>query len=462
MIEPLIYLTGIVLLFSMARAYFRTRDPFHPMLYLGLMMLYVYVYVPLVFVRRGELARFFRSEEDIEFAVLLTLLGVALFCIGCLQPRIARKLRDAARTPLQLSPAVRSRLITISYVLGGIGVVAYFHALSLKGGLVSAYSAPKGGGWSASGYVSSAYLLTIPALMLYLVGRGRRKMDGKTLFVLALFMSPHVIHGLLSASRGTTFLAFATLVFGWYLSMARRPSIQLTVGGFAAVGLLMLFLKTYRSEIYIGSDFQIEKRPLIEIVAPATGTVGDTSIFSYGLITVSRFHNHHFWGKRLFVQIIVRAVPKQIWPTKYEDTGMSWMVTDPGSSGLSNNRWIEALGWLPDRGSAAGFVADSFLEFSWGGLLACYLIGLFYGFLWRRALIHKGLWTVLYFEAAVVSVYLPTQSLISAWLFRLLFLALPTLLLAWIVRFRWSEPRRKKLAAEGRKPPKLVEILDFG
>lgn len=462
MTETLLYLTGIVILFAMARAYVRTRDPFHPMIYIGLMMLYVYVYVPLVFINREELGRFFRSESDLEFAALFTLGGIILFCIGCLQSRIARSDVHAVRTPLKLSPTVQSRLIGISYVLGAIGLITYFHSLSAKGGLVSAYSAPKGGGWSASGYISSAYLLTIPALMLYLIGRGRKKLDGKAIITLTLFMSPHVIHGLLAASRGTTFLAFATLVFGWYLSVSKRPSVQLTVGGFAAVGLLMLFLKTYRSQIYIGSEFEFQKRPLIEIVAPTQGTVGDTSIFSYGLIILSRYHNYHFWGKRIFVQIIVRAIPKQVWPTKYEDTGMAWMVNEPGTAGLPNNRWIEALGWLPDRGSAAGLVADSYLEFAWGGLLLCYLIGFFYGYLWKRALVHKGLWSVIYFEAAVVSVYLPTQSLISAWMFRFLFLALPTLILAWMIRFRWSKPERQRLAATGRKPPKIVEILDFG
>jgi hypothetical protein len=74
-----------------------------------------------------------------------------------------------------------------------------------------------------------------------------------------------------------------------------------------------------------------------------------------------------------------------------------------------------------------GFTADLFLEFSWGGLIGCLLLGTFYGGLWRRAKQFGGLWVLLYIEAAALSVYVPTQS-VSAVLHRFLFMFVPTLI----------------------------------
>ena len=41
----------------------------------------------------------------------------------------------------------------------------------------------------------------------------------------------------------------------------------------------------------------------------------------------------------------------------------------------------------------------------------------------------QGIWTIVYFEACIVSVYLPTQGLSSAWAYRFIFLAVPTILI---------------------------------
>jgi hypothetical protein len=104
------------------------------------------------------------------------------------------------------------------------------------------------------------------------------------------------------------------------------------------------------------------------------------------------------------------------------------MVYQEDVGGIPDAEWVAAVGWIPLRGSAAGFITDLFLEFSWGALLFCYLLGRFYGALWRKAATLGGVWTLLFIEAAALSVYIPTQS-VSAVFHRFLFMTIPTLLL---------------------------------
>jgi hypothetical protein len=56
------------------------------------------------------------------------------------------------------------------------------------------------------------------------------------------------------------------------------------------------------------------------------------------------------------------------------------------------------------------------------------LFGCFFRVLWRKAAVAKGLWIVLYLEAAALSIYVPTQS-VSAVLHRFLFMAIGSALL---------------------------------
>jgi hypothetical protein len=87
-----------------------------------------------------------------------------------------------------------------------------------------------------------------------------------------------------------------------------------------------------------------------------------------------------------------------------------------------------AVGWIPVRGAAAGLVADTFLEFSYLGIFACFATGLFYGYLWWRMTASRGVWTILFVIAAALCIYVPTQN-ITAWLYRFLLMGVPTVVL---------------------------------
>jgi len=429
MIEQLLWLTGGIVLVSIVLAYAWNRDPLHPMMYLGPMLIYIYAFVPAALFYRGVVGDRFPDESDVMYAQTFICAGIACFCAGCLYHRVRLDRGRFLRLNLSFSPDVRHRLLVLSYWLGAIGVGAFVYMMVRSGGISSAYSQPKGGGSAESGYITSAPLLTIIGMMLYLLAEQGKKRTFKTLVLLAGFISPHIIHGILSASRGTTFLALATLVFGWYLTSARRPSPRTILAAVTAIGVLMIFLKSQRREIYIGSDLQFNQQSFMESLVPVSPETGDISTYSWGLILTSHHLNKHYWGQRYAVQLFVRPIPKQLWPTKYQDTGMGDMVTAPGSGGFTLREWFSAVGWVPNAGSATGFVADSYVEFAWGGLVVCLLVGLLYSYLWKQSIVRKGIWTIVYFEACVVSVFLPTQGLTSAWAYRFIFLAAPTVLI---------------------------------
>jgi oligosaccharide repeat unit polymerase len=300
--------------------------------------------------------------------------------------------------------------------------------------------------------------------MLYLLSKRDLKLDAKVVAVILVFASPHLIHAALSASRGTAFLTLAAIVYGWYLAAARRPSLKSAIVVLVGMGLTMLFLKAHRQEIYVGSNFEFGQQPASDLFIPRAAETGNPSTYSWGLILMSHYNNTFFWGKRYATQLFIRPIPKQIWPDKYEAMGQGWMVDRPGSNGWRPSQWLSTVGWLPDAGSASGFVADTFIEFSWGGLLVCFLIGYFYTYLWKRSAITKGLWSLIYFEACVTSVFVATQGLMSAWMYRFLYLAVPTVLL-WKWAMSYAGKRLPAFAAAispthaakpGPMPPKIV------
>jgi hypothetical protein len=153
--------------------------------------------------------------------------------------------------------------------------------------------------------------------------------------------------------------------------------------------------------------------------------------------------DHFYWGRRYFTLLFVRPIPKFVWPTKYEDLGLGWMVNEPGTAGLSDRVWLRAVGFMPLRGSAGGFIADAFLEFWWFGVIVCYLIGRLYGYCWTRSVLSGQIWTVIYVQLLVLSVYLPAQS-VGAWLYRALLLIVPT----WILWQRVVVRMRRRAATD--------------
>ena len=146
--------------------------------------------------------------------------------------------------------------------------------------------------------------------------------------------------------------------------------------------------------------------------------------------------------------IRLMSIPKQIWPTKYEDVGADWLYRYGDEE--RDERYVESVGFRLLSGSSFGYVSDVYYEFAWGVILVSYLLGRFFCFLWERHRLRGGLWTVLYLELLIVSIYLPTQSLTAA-MHRFIFMGGIT----YIVWRYWVDP---KLRRKRRRSQLLPEV----
>ena len=106
---------------------------------------------------------------------------------------------------------------------------------------------------------------------------------------------------------------------GWYFSRPKRPPLLLVAAGGFVLGWFVLFLVTNRTQIYLGSDFDMKTSVSNDIERPDTG---NEYIYGSGTVLSAKRHDHYFWMRRYLAQIVVRPIPSAIWPTKYADFGV--------------------------------------------------------------------------------------------------------------------------------------------
>jgi oligosaccharide repeat unit polymerase len=337
-------------------------------------------------------------------------------------------------------------LFNVACVLGVIAVAGFAYMVYDNGGPLAVFSKPKPYLRAASGLIGEMPMLAYPAILLLAITLRGRKIRLEHMMLALFFASPHLIMGSLGGRRGPAFLILSALVVSWYVAKDRRPSLRTVVGMVVCLGVLMLFLVSNRRNLYLGSERDIDTQAFETGLVVGEGSSGHEFIYSSGLMLSTEQLDNFYWGRRYFTLLFVRPIPKIIWPTKYEDVGLGWMVNEPGTAGLSDWVWLRSVGFLPLRGSAGGFIADAFVEFWWFGLIVCYLIGRLYGYCWKQSVLLGHIWTVIYVELLVLSVYLPAQS-VGAWLYRALLLIVPTCIL-WerVVLSVW----RRAVAARAR------------
>jgi hypothetical protein len=427
------------------------RDTLHPLILTIPVSTFLYVYMPIDLYLDGELLRYFDPDE------LGYVQGLNVACLAALGLGVVvgsrRVRRDDHRRDVhffQLTDAWQSRLYTLTLVLGGIGFLLYVYQLSNAGGFVAAYDTPKGGGRAASGYLRDFTILTLPAVILLFLSRFRKVWRLRDTVLVILFSSPHLVHGLLSARRGPTFLGIVVLVAGWYLARYRRPKLWKLFAGGAALGTLLLILVTFRGEIYLGSEFFTAPPEIGEVVGKSVGKSTEASYgneFVYGTqaVLLADEVDHHFWGTRYLTYLFIRPIPGFLWPTKYQDVGMEALLSNAGV--IPFDAGAEITESIPP-GAAPGFVADFFVEFAWGAIFAALAVGIAFGTLWRYNLLYGGVWTVIYGSMIGLSLYFVTQTF-GAFLFRALEIGI-VVYVAWRYaerKFKQDIARSKNLTA---------------
>jgi hypothetical protein len=446
MFDILLVLTAIAIGMAMLIGYRSTGDAFMPMVVFGPMFLYTYVYSPAMLFYRGELEQVLPDPAQLEYVALLNLVGVGLFCMGCVSHSRAVPGNPGGGSVLAqiaLDERTQARLFNVACVLGVIGVAGFAYMVNRGGGFWEVFSRPKPFLDSPSGYVGEMPMMAYPAIVLLAITLRGRNILLRHVLLAFFFASPHLIMASLGGRRGPAFLILLTLVSSWYMARNRRPSIRTIVGMVVMAGLLMLFLVSNRKNIYLGSEKEIDTEAFRNRVVVTEASSGQEFIYSSGLILTAEYKQQFYWGLRYFSLLFVRPIPRQLWPTKYEDIGLGWMVDEPGTGGFTEREWYEAVGFVPQVGSAGGFVADLFVEFWWYGLIGCYVIGRLYGYCWTRSVHSEQMWTMIYVELLALSVYLAAQS-VGAWLFPAVILTGTT----WIVWRRIVTPRERQLAIE--------------
>jgi hypothetical protein len=405
---------------AMLYAYTQSKDVFHPLMFIGPMMAFMYAWMPMKLASKGFLDGFFQPDQLI-FVQWINLAGVAFLVLGCLS--IPCRL---PRMPLQEARVSPSKLVIGGIVLGCLGVAAWLVAVMNSGGITAAFSSSYAGGWDDNGYVRDGALLMFPAVLLILAASFRQRFRVLNFCLVAFFIAPWIFQAVFTARRGPTFMIAVILGFGWYLNHRTRPSLLLTAACGTVLGLLMLFLVVNRQNIYIGSDRDMTVDVTAAVEKPDSG---NEFIYGAGGILSAEQRNSFYWGRRYLAQIVVRPIPHEIWPTKYEDFGLPEMSHNAGTG----EGFAESLGWEGAPGSAPGIIADLWLEFRWLNMPALFLIGRLYCSAWRKAQLQGGPWIACYSIMAALSVYLVMQTM-EAVIFRLLILYIPVLIIWRIAR----------------------------
>ncbi|MCS4155844.1 oligosaccharide repeat unit polymerase [Salinibacter ruber] len=454
MFELLLALTAGLIITGTVWGVVRYNDTLHPLVYLLPMAGFIYVYMPVQLYRNGGLQSYFTTGE-MEFVQFLILLGVSGLVLGAVYG--SRKIRrDPSRVDVLsfvMTDDTRRRLLRLGIILGAIGLLSYSYQLYNVGGFIEAYDSVKGGGWAASGYLRDLDYLIVPAVALVYLSRTDRPMKFDHWCLVGLLSFPFAARGFLTARRGPTFVFFAVLVGGWYLTRRRRPSVPTVAVGGTLIGLLLLALVTFRGQIYLGGSFFSGKAPPTEEVVESslewatTPSFGNEYMYGSYVVLNAREKDEHYWGRRYLTQLFVRPIPSSFWPNKYQAVGMEEIKVNAGqllATDLSEHPRMP-------KGSAPGFVGSAYVE--WGLWIApVFLFGLgwLYALVWRKTLVEGGLWTVMYLILVSMSVYFVAQSF-YAMFYRLLLMGIPPIFGWYLLRLH-AMPDRDSLRQKPLSP----------
>jgi len=422
MFEALLWSVFVIVFIGIVAALDGSRDVFHPLVFIGPMLAFIYGWMPLRLLSEDGLTRFFDSDQ-LLFVQVLNIAGIVAFIGACLAAGSRVKRRETEAPVLSAQGCRRLKLGGAA--VGGVGLLCWLISIVNVGGFVNAFSRSYSGGWDDSGYVRDGSLLLLVGLLLLVAVIATEGPRLTSLALAALFGLPWLSQALLTARRGPTFAFAMVVLMGWYLNRNRRPpAVAFVVSGFL-LGWLVLFLVANRSNIYLGSDFDVNTDVTTAVEKSDTG---NEYIYGTGAVTAARRRNQYFWMRRYLAQVLVRPIPSSVWPNKYEDVGLPEISRNAGTS----EGFGEALGWVGAVGSAPGIIADLWVEVSWLAVALMALLGWSYGWIWRKAIVAGPAWSSQYAILAALSIYMVMQTM-EAVIFRTLLLSIPS----WLV-WKWA------------------------
>ncbi len=429
MFEQLCIITGVVLAGGALYAFAKTRDAFHPAIVIAPLFIFSYCIWPVLLNRDYGLEEFV-TEDALVYTATLYLVTIVAMVAGLLATTNRAATPSVASFDIwsfELSDEARDKVYKLSIALGLLAVAAYWYSIDNVGGFFAAYSRAKGGGYAGSGYIGEAQLLAYPALLMLAISRrGTGRLSAADIALALIIISPHLLQGTFGGRRGPLFLTLSLLFFSWFVASGKKPSLKTMTLGIMAIGLAVILVWSQRQHLYLGSGGELDSGSFFSKIVPEQVEPGNTYLFGVGLIQTTDYFESYHWGFRYFVTFVIRPIPRQIWPTKYEDVGATWVMGIDEEA--KDAQFEEATGFLSPNGSASPSIADAYVELWWGVVVLFYLVGRAFSYCWGRHRTEGGVWTILFLVMLILSIYLATQSF-SAWAHRLLFIAVPTLLL---------------------------------
>ena len=423
MFEFLLLLAALITLGGIIIAFDGSRDAFHPLMFTGAMLAFLYAWMPFRLLHVDALERFFDSDQ-LFFVQGLNVLGVLAFVGACLS--VGVRLRGPRAVAARLSSQTCNRLLIGAAIAGGIGLLCWTISIINVGGFVHAFSNSYGGGYDDSGYVRDGSLLLLVGILLAISSLSAGGPRIPSLALAITFGLPWLVTALLEGRRGPTFALTVVVLMGWYINRTKRPPLLAVAAAGLCLGWFVLFLVTNRNNIYLGSDFSNVSTDVSNMVEkPDTG---NEYIYGTGTVLSSKRRDHYFWMRRYLAQVLVRPIPRAIWPTKYEDFGVPELLYNAGTG----EGFGDTLGWVGAVGSAPGIIADLWVEVWWLAVPFMALLGWCYGFTWKRAVMRGGPWSSQYVVISALSIYLVMQTM-EAVVFRTLMLSIP----CWLT-WRWA------------------------
>jgi hypothetical protein len=423
MFEALLVVAVLITLIGMLAAMDGSHDVFHPLVFIGPMMIFLYGWIPWKIYSIGGLEQFF-DEQQLVFVQTINVLGILAFVGACLASGLRLRCGSDERSP-ELSQTACRRLLIGAAVAGSLGLLCWVIMIVNVGGFVNAYSTSYTGGWDDSGYVRDGTLLLLVGILLSITSLSLRGPRLPSFLMLGVFGLPWLSQALLTARRGPTFAVVVITLMGWYMNREKRPPVLSVCLGGLFLGWIVLFLVTNRSSIYLGSRLEVTTDVGGIVDKPDTG---NEFIYGSGTILNAQRRDHYFWMRRYLAQILVRPIPSAIWPTKYEDFGVPELLQNAGTG----EGFSDSLGWVGAVGSAPGIIADLWVEVWWLCVPLMALLGWGYGFVWKRAVTRRGPWASQYVILSALSIYLVMQTM-EAVIFRSLLLSIP----CWLI-WRWA------------------------
>lgn len=432
MFEILLIAAALVCLVGVVCAFDGSRDVFHPLVFIGPMLLFLYCWMPWKLFSGGGLEQFFDSEQLVSVQ-WLNVLGILAFVAACLAVGVRLAGSSGEDLPV-LPPRAKRRLLIGAATAGSIGLTCWSISIINVGGFVNAYSSSYAGGWDDSGYVRDGSLLLLVGVLLSISALSAGGPRVWALAQTAAFGLPWLTTAILTARRGPTFALVVVLLMGWYINRTKRPPLLAVGLAGVCLGWFVLFLVTNRSELYLGSTMDVKTDVGTIVDKPDTG---NEFIYGTGTVLATERRGHYFWMRRYLAQVLVRPIPTAIWTNKYEDFGVPELLHNGGTG----EGFGDALGWVGAVGSAPGIVADLFIEVWWFAVPAMAALGWCYGFVWKRAVTRGGPWGSQYVVLSALSIYMVMQTM-EAVIFRSLLLSIP----CWLT-WRWAlrEPVQKRM-----------------